>query len=649
MVMVSRLTRASRMCLLATAYLLMIVVLVCRTSAGQEKKESPKLPSVPKADPKIEADRLLQKAFGTSSDELRRPIRLAVPDFGIAIAAEEFSVTRDSRVVRLATISVAVIQDVNGSGSSPEINVHHGDDALITLDHPATQWSELRDRQIMKIEVRGKQSSVILTATAQRNDMATAAALENFLITQQRTVVAQEFIAQAVKEEKKEAELKRSVATRFKFTFDPQTPLSALLPAPAKVSSKLPPPLNEDLSKVPELSFGEPISKAQTKTQAIKETAHAIAKVNHLNQQKIDGFMEALISHRADLRGMPFLMGQECRTCEEQARIFASIAERLNQSMRNARNQDQIDIAEFLDGSIKQVKGQVSKTNLEYYYRASVAAAVQILMPESERFRVGLARYLAAVPHVDATRALARLALFSAEDEVRAAAIEGLKLRREKDYADVLLAGFQYPLAPVAKRAAEAFVKLDRKDLVANLVDVLDQADPRLPVKKTVEGKEVAVVRELVRVNHNRSCVLCHAPGNTENVPEGGLTVAVPLPTEPLPKPSDGGYQSVPPPSPDIVVRLDMTYLRQDFSMMMPVSDPHPWPEKQRFDFFVRARVLTAQEAQAYEPCCEADEPGRLSPYHRAALYALRELTGRDAAPTAAAWRTMLKLPAAQP
>jgi hypothetical protein len=644
--MVSRLTRASSMCLLATVFLLMSSVLVCQTSAGKQKDVSAP-PAVSKADPKVEAGRMLEKAFGGSSDELRRPIRLWIPDIGMAISAQEFSVLRDNRV-RLATISVAVIQDVNGAATLPEINVHRGDDALITLDRPVTQWSEMRNGKIMTVEVRGKQSSIILTATAQGNDKATVAALEGLIITDQRAVVAQEFFAQ-VREEKKEAEVKRSVATRFKFTFDPKTPLTALLPAAAKVSSKLPPPLNEDLSKVPELSFGEPIAKTQTKTQAIKETAHAIAKVNHLNQQKIDGFMEALIAHRADLRGMPFLMGQECRTCEEQARIFAAIAFRLNQSMRNARNQDHTDIAEFLDSSIKQVKGQVSKTNLDYYYRASVAAAVQILMPESERFRVGLARYLATVPHVDATRALARLTIFSAEDEVRAAAIEGLKLRREKDYADVLLAGFQYPLAPVSKRAAEAIVKLDRKDLIANLVDVLDQSDPRLPAKKTVEGKEVAVVHELVRVNHNRSCVLCHAPGNTENVPEGGLTVAVPLPTEPLPKPSDGGYQSVPPPSPDIVVRIDMTYLRQDFSMMMPVSDPHPWPEKQRFDFFVRTRVLTAQEAQAYEPCCEADEPGRLSPYHRAALYALRELTGRDAAPTAATWRTMLKLPAAQP
>src|SRR5262249_26786872 len=162
----------------------------------------------------------------------------------------------------------------------------------------------LRNGRIMTLEVRGKQSSIILTPSFQGNDVVRLAELETLVLTEKRAAAAQElFAAQALVAEKKDAELKRSVATRFKFTFDPKTPLAALLPAPAKVSSKLLPPLNEDLSKVPELSFGEPISKAQTKTQAIKETAHAIAKVNHLNQQKTDGFMEALIAHRADLRG----------------------------------------------------------------------------------------------------------------------------------------------------------------------------------------------------------------------------------------------------------------------------------------------------------------------------------------------------------
>src|SRR4029078_5871569 len=113
---------------------------------------------------------------------------------------------------------------------------------------------------------------------------------------------------------------------------------------------------------------------------------------------------------------------------------------------------------------------------------ARVSSLMQILMPESESIRLALARHLTAIPHVDATRALAKLAIFSPEAEVRAAAIEGLKLRRERDYTDVLLQGFRYPLPAVSKRAAEALVKLERKDLLGELIAVLERPDPRLPV-----------------------------------------------------------------------------------------------------------------------------------------------------------------------
>src|ERR1022692_2933988 len=166
-------------------------------------------------------------------------------------------------------------------------------------------------------------------------------------------------------------------------------------------------------------------------------------------------------------------------------------------------------------------------------------------MPESEAFRVGLAKNLATVPHIDATRALARLAIFSPEESVRSAAIDGLKTRREKDYTDVLMEGFRYPLPVVSKRVAEALVKLEQKDVVAKLIEVLESPDPRLPVTEKRDGKDVTFVREMVRVNHHRNCLLCHAPGNTDNTPEGVLKVAVPLSNEPLPKSSDGGgYQS---------------------------------------------------------------------------------------------------------
>jgi hypothetical protein len=80
--------------------------------------------------------------------------------------------------------------------------------------------------------------------------------------------------------------------------------------------------------------------------------------------------------------------------------------------------------------------------------------------------------------------------------------------------------------------------------------------------------------------------------------------------------------------------------------VFQPVADANPWPEMQRFDFLVRTRDLTDAEASAYREKLGRPEAGRLSPYHRSALAALRELTGKDTEPTAAAWRRLLELPA---
>jgi mono/diheme cytochrome c family protein len=283
----------------------------------------------------------------------------------------------------------------------------------------------------------------------------------------------------------------------------------------------------------------------------------------------------------------------------------------------------------------------VSREQREHVTLARIAALMQILAPEAPDMKVGLVKYLAGVTHPESSRALARLAIFSAEEEVRHAAVDALKVRRERDYTAVLLAGLRYPWPAVARRAADALVKLERADLVPQLIDVLDEADPRAPAAREVEGRKVSEVKELVRVNHHRNCLLCHAPGNTNGVGAEALTAAVPVPNEPLPSPSQG-YQNS---SPDVLVRLDVTYLRQDFSAFQPVADANPWPEMQRFDFLVRSRTLSEEEAAAYREKLERREPGRFSPYQRAALAALRELTGKDTEPSADAWRRLLDLP----
>lgn len=58
----------------------------------------------------------------------------------------------------------------------------------------------------------------------------------------------------------------------------------------------------------------------------------------------------------------------------------------------------------------------------------------------------------------------------------------------------------------------------------------------------------------------------------------------------------------------------------------------------------MRRRDIGEKEAQFYRTALRVDEPDALTPYRRPALAALRELTGRDAAPTAAAWRELLAL-----
>jgi hypothetical protein len=285
-----------------------------------------------------------------------------------------------------------------------------------------------------------------------------------------------------------------------------------------------------------------------------------------------------------------------------------------------------------------------SRTLRDTITLARIAALMQILAPMTD-LHPGLVKHLATISHVEATRALARLAIFSEEEAVRKAAIDSLKIRRERDYTAILVNGLHYPWPTVARRAAEAIAKLERNDLVPQLIGLLEEPDPRAPVMQESKGKQVPVVRELVRVNHHQSCLLCHAPGNTGKVSPETLSAAVPVPGEPLPLPSDG-YRNA---SPDNIVRIDVTYLRQDFSALQPVADANPWPEMQRFDFLVRSRTLTDEEATTYREKLTPKEPGQFSPYQRAALAALRDLTGRDTAPTPEAWRRLLKLPTKTP
>src|SRR5262249_1263959 len=110
----------------------------------------------------------------------------------------------------------------------------------------------------------------------------------------------------------------------------------------------------------------------------------------------------------------------------------------------------------------------------------------------------------------------------------------------------------------------------------------------------------------------------------------------VPVVGEPFPGKSYGQFLT------DLIVRADVTYLRQDFSRLGHVADAPPRPEMPRLDYPGRSRGLGAGELPAY-PQAFADRAG-VSPYRQAALEALRRLTGKDAGTTAGRWRVALGL-----
>jgi hypothetical protein len=275
--------------------------------------------------------------------------------------------------------------------------------------------------------------------------------------------------------------------------------------------------------------------------------------------------------------------------------------------------------------------------------RAKVAAWMQMLAPEPVAKRRELVGQLTGIQHTEATQALGRLAVFSLEKEIRDAAVAALKDRPSQDYTAVLLQGLRYPWPEFARYATEAAVRLERRDLVPDLVDFLDEPDPRAPVERDMAGRKAPVVRELVRLNHHHNCITCHAPAISDpNFKKYGFTSDFVNAPVSIPAPSTSPSYFGGPSFPDLAVRADVTYLRQDFSLMQKPSAAMTGAQTERFDFLVRVRAVKPQDVAAYKAWKDKQGPNYVSPNHRFALAALGRLTGIDGGETAAGWREAL-------
>jgi hypothetical protein len=253
----------------------------------------------------------------------------------------------------------------------------------------------------------------------------------------------------------------------------------------------------------------------------------------------------------------------------------------------------------------------------------------QMLQVEDEATRLLLVRELTRINSAAATAGLAVRAVADLSSAVRRAALAGLEGRPSSAYLPVLLRGLRYPWPPVADHAAVAMRTLKPQEAVASLVDLLDLPSPSAPVLDA-ESKRYTVC-EVVRLNHLRNCLLCHAPSADKF--DGQVRGLVPTPGQPLPvqyyESPDGDF-----------VRADITYLRQDFSVELPDKESQPWPEKQRFDFVTRWRKVPLDQMTA-----RVQTPSNY-PQREAVLYALHGITGKDGGDSSDEWRKLLGLTA---
>jgi HEAT repeat protein len=345
-----------------------------------------------------------------------------------------------------------------------------------------------------------------------------------------------------------------------------------------------------------------------------------------------------LLDFRPDLARLPVRSGSACQITPQAAKTLTVLSRKLRGHAERAVPKDDPD-GRPDPVLLHQILREERRGRRPEWLRAeAIPVLLQLLMHQEQPLRLMLVELLAEIEGKQANVALARRAVFDLSSEVREAALAALGERPREDGREVLLQGLRYPWAPAADHAAEALVALEDRAAVPRLVKLLQAPDPGMP---RLVGKDQYLVREVVGINHQTNCLMCHAPAVRGNDPVPGWVPGVVFIGT-----TQQGYGPPRPKAPaPFRVRADVAFFRQDFSVQQPQPNPVSplLTTNVRFDYLLRTRKVSAKEIQKLTPPLERRP---FSAQRQALLFALRQLTGEDLGPTYRDWLAVLPEPA---